>query len=43
MIAVPATTDASGRYRAAGAAGESFWVTVFPDPGSGTFPLLNAR
>ena len=33
---VRATTDASGRYRAAGTAGETFWVTAFPDPRLGT-------
>jgi RNA polymerase sigma factor (sigma-70 family) len=33
-------TDATGRYRAAGASGETYWVTAFPDPGSGYLPLL---
>ncbi len=33
-------TDASGRYRAAGASGDNYWVSVFPEPGSGYLPLL---
>ena len=36
---VAVTTDASGRYRAAGGGGESFWVTAYPDPPSGYLPL----
>ena len=39
-VSVFATTDASGRFRAAGAAGETFWVTACPDAGSGYLPLL---
>ncbi len=39
FMAVRATTDATGRYRVAGGAGESFWVTVYPDPGSGFIPI----
>jgi RNA polymerase sigma factor (sigma-70 family) len=40
MMPVLVRTDASGRYRAAGTSGEMFWVTAFPDPGSGYLPLL---
>ncbi len=36
---VPARTDAAGRYRAAGAAGDSYWVAAYPDPGSGYIPI----
>jgi RNA polymerase sigma factor (sigma-70 family) len=37
---VRATTDTSGRYRTAGAAGETFWVAAFPDPASGYLPVI---
>ncbi len=30
-----ARTDASGRYRAAGTAGDFYWVAAYPDPASG--------
>jgi RNA polymerase sigma factor (sigma-70 family) len=36
---VRTTTDASGRFRAAGSTAEFFQVTAFPDPGSGYLPL----
>ncbi len=36
---VSVKTDASGRYRAAGRAGDNFWVTACPDPASGYLPL----
>jgi RNA polymerase sigma factor (sigma-70 family) len=36
---VPARTDAGGRFRAAGAAGDNYWVTAYPDPGSGYIPI----
>ncbi len=39
FMAVRTTTDTSGRYRVAGGAGESFWVTAYPDPGSGFIPI----
>ena len=38
-VTVSARTDASGRYRAAGAAGDDFRVTAYPDPGSGYIPI----
>ncbi len=38
-IAVAVKTDASGRYRAAGRAGDTFWVSACPDPASGYLPL----
>jgi RNA polymerase sigma factor (sigma-70 family) len=38
-IRVSVKTDASGRYRAAGRAGDTFWVTACPDPASGYLPL----
>ena len=34
-----ARTDASGRYRAAGAVGDDYRVTAYPDPGSGYIPI----
>ncbi len=37
---VTTTTDASGRYRAAGPAGDTYQVTAFPEPDSGYLPLL---
>ena len=37
--AVSVTTDASGRFRTAGGEGKPFWVTAYPDPGSGYLPL----
>jgi RNA polymerase sigma factor (sigma-70 family) len=37
--AVTAKTDASGRYRVAGTAGENYRVQVYPDPGSGYIPV----
>jgi RNA polymerase sigma factor (sigma-70 family) len=43
FMAVRTTTDASGRYRAAGGAGEFFWVTVYPEPGSGFIPIQIRR
>jgi hypothetical protein len=53
MIAMPnryspnypilARTDASGRFRAAGAAGDSFWVVAYPDPASGYLPIVEKR
>jgi hypothetical protein len=36
---IPARTDVLGRYRAAGAAGDDFRVTAYPDPGSGYIPI----
>jgi RNA polymerase sigma factor (sigma-70 family) len=39
MMPVRTTTDASGRYRAAGSSSEFFQVTAFPDPGSGYLPV----
>ena len=36
-------TDASGRYRAAGAAGDSFWIVAHPDPASGYLPVRKDR
>ena len=36
---VTVMTDASGRYRASCEAGDSCWITAFPDGGSGYLPL----
>jgi RNA polymerase sigma factor (sigma-70 family) len=36
---VSVRTDASGRYRAAGTAGDDYRVTAYPDPGSGYIPI----
>jgi len=36
---ISARTDASGRYRVAGASGDSFWVVAYPDPASGYLPV----
>ena len=38
-VMVPARTDARGRYRAAGAVGDNYVVTAYPDPGSGFIPI----
>jgi hypothetical protein len=38
-----ARTDASGRYRAAGAAGDSYWVAAYPDPASGYLSVRKER
>ena len=38
-IRVSVKTDASGHYRAAGRAGDTFWVTACPDPASGYLPV----
>jgi Carboxypeptidase regulatory-like domain len=35
-----ATTDASGRYRAAVGGGGSYYVTAYPEPASGRLPLV---
>ena len=40
---VTAKTDASGRYRAAGTAGENYHVSVYPDPGSGYIPVVKRQ
>ena len=40
---VHATTDSTGRYRAAGTAGELYWVSVYPEPGSGYLSVVKRR
>ena len=40
---VLARTDASGRYRAAGAAGDTYRVVAYPDPASGYLPVEKKR
>ena len=40
---VLARTDASGRYRGAGAAADSYWVTAYPDPASGYLAVEKQR
>ncbi len=40
---VLARTDASGRYRAAGAAGDFYHVTAYPDPASGYLSVVKKR
>ena len=38
-VSVQATTDGSGRYRAAGRLGDFYWVSAYPEPGSGHIPV----
>ena len=40
---VLARTDASGRYRAAGAAGDTYRVVAYPDPASGYLSVQKKR
>jgi hypothetical protein len=41
--AISVRTDAAGRYRAAGPAGDSYWVVAYPNPAWGYLPVRKER